>query len=435
MMAGAEGRGIKRDELAAFATYSMAAFMSQSDFNVHMSVFDEIYEHDKSGGSLPTEPAILWEHICGNDLHSHDSEGRASAAKTESELELDFCFAPIDGKHALSAGQTGGTVSALCFAAHDPAKGSFLPPRLRIKPQKQGGKRSGNISDADRSPPWLVVCLGERFVHRHGGIEKLQELVRVVASQYKDRPVTALLRALFTGPQSEPQRTTMLPIPLAGTMAVLAEPQASRTWHLSLLPDCKKRLFVGSSIAVALAALYPQKGFDCSVSVARHIHAVHASVAAKAMGGAILAIPVYGEGKADGFIVENDQVITHNDFVTTDDCALIVSGISEHVVLQPVRFRGLTPKGEEIVKVHSLILSARTNSIRSLEHRLVLGKNSGTRFVSYDLQKTRTRLKSDKVSLRNPIPHAKVDFAMKWRAEYLRMFGKAERTSKVKLKE
>lgn len=408
LMAGAEGRGIRREELATYGTLSMAAFMSASDFRVHMSVYDEIYEHDQSGSRLATNPALLWDNLC-----KQRSSGRPSLP--DPDLDLDFCFAPIDGKHALSLGQTGGTTSAMCFAARNPEQPPFLLPRACTMAERTG---RGRISDAVLSPPWLVICGGADFVRDCGGIDDLRAFLQEKADQTTNKDVSELLRSVFSATRRSPLSKPNLPIAIHSALAALAEPGDSRLWHRFLLADYKKRMFGGSSIAIALAALFPSKGFDCSVAVTRHIHAIHASIAARTMGGALLAVPLYGMKKTKEFLVEEGPVLTHEDFVRTNDAALIVSGISENVVLKPVRFRS------NEAHVHTLSLSARTKSVRSMEHRLELGMDSGTRFISYE---PRTALNN--LSAKKPPAEAQWAYARDWCEKYEQMFVQSKRTS------
>lgn len=407
LMAGAEGRGIRREELATYGTLSMSAFMSASDFRVNMSVYDEIYEHDQSGSRLATEPALLWGNLC-----KHRVNGRQNPE--DPDLDLDFCFAPIDGKHALSLGQTGGTTSALCFAARNPEHPPFLLPRVCRMAERAG---PGKKSDANLSPPWLVICGGEEFVRDCGGIDALRAFVQARANQAANKDVSELLQSIFSSTRCSPLPKPNLPIAIHSALAALAEPRDSRLWQRFLTADYKKRMFSGSSIALALAAFFPSKGFDCSVAITRHIHAIHASIAARTKGGVLLAVPLYGVVKKKEFLVEEGRVLTHEDFVRTNDAALIVSGISENVVLKPVRFRG------NYAEVHTLSLSARTKSVRSVEHRLELKGDSGTRFISYEPQSALSNL-----SARRSPADAQWGYAGEWCEKYEQMFAQSKRT-------
>jgi fructose-1,6-bisphosphatase/sedoheptulose 1,7-bisphosphatase-like protein len=363
LMAGAEGRGIKKEEIAKFGTLSMAAYVVDSIYAARRIVYDELYEREQRGRSRETDSAAIWGIV--KAAHKDRSGPRYQ------NLQLDFCFAPVDGKYALSQGQTGGTVSSLCFARHDEDNPVFAPPRGRGE-RKEG---RGHPAEADLSPPWLVICGSKEFVDRHGGQETLTTLLRELAEKHVNRPLTDLLFDAFHPPSGSRRIVSVRPL------AVLDEPRYYRLWNRQATPDCKKRVFVGSSVALALAALLPNQGFDCSIAITRHAHAVQASVAARTLGGTLIAVPLYrvvepGETQLN---VESTPVWTHNDFVRHHDAALIISGISENVVLKPVRVRR-----SGVAEVHTISLSARTGSMRMLEHRVRLNGDAATRFVGFD---------------------------------------------------
>lgn len=387
LMAGAEGRGIDRDDIARCATLSMAGFLSRSMYEPHIPIHDEIYERYGSEGLPTTDPARIWAAI---ESKTPDREG-----SDRRDLALDFNFAPIDGKRALSEGQNGGTASSLCFAPHAPAGNSvFAPPRDRDQSQRGPGAPS----EADRSPPWLVLTGSSQFVERFGGRDLLQEFVQKVASACVNQPVERLVYELFEHAASESSPTTKFPIRIERALATLVEPRYMAGWNRQVVPEGKKRMFVGSSVAVALAVMFPRKGFDCAVAVTRHAHAIQMSVAARVLGGVVIAIPLRSEklknvregrvvttvskkeAKKDlaTLVVESDDIWSQNRFVRSGNAALIVSGISDNVVLEPVRF------GDNSAQVHTLCLSARTKSVRVLEHRLTLDGPAATRFASFD---------------------------------------------------
>ncbi len=394
LMAGAEGRGIPRAQLAKFATLVMAGYLSESDFRVRFPVFDEIYEREETRSSPATDPTVLW----------HAIESDADQDR-ETEMSLDFCCAPVDGKHALSAGRTGGTASALCFAARRGVESAFASPRSRgaWKPPQ------GKPSDADRSPPWLVLCGSSEFVDRCGSFDNLRDFVQSCADRTRGKGVSDLIYELFEHPGAGGASSGGVPISVRGALAVLDEPQEMKGWERACTPACKKRVFVGSSIALALAAQFPHNGFDCSLAITRHIHAIHASVAARALNGGLIAIPLYGVKKR--FFVEPGPVWSHREFVMSNDAAIVISGISENVILKPVRIR------DDTASVHTLCLSARTRSSRSLDHRLALRGTSATRFISFDPEIAIPAIRQG-----NSPPTPLWDEARRWRKQYEDLF-------------
>lgn len=385
LMASAEGRGIKREAIARCATLSMAGFVSQAMYRPRISILDEIYERYGSKGDPVSDPAKIWAAVAA---------AGQSAKKGDEDLALDFSFAPVDGKHALAEGQTGGTVSSLCFAPYkEGASAVFAAPRDR----SEESKGPGAPKDADRSPPWLILAGSKEFVDRFDGRDILYEFVKKTARNCIGKPVEALIFELFeNGPDVTPSSTAKVPIRINQALAVLNEPRYMAGWNRQAVPLGRKRLFVGSSIALALASMFRRKGFDCSLAISRHAHAIQASVAARVLDGVVIAVPLRAEKlgavealrpidvskKKDAnknqttLVVESDDVWTQNRFVTSNNAAMIVSGISEHVILEPVRFR------ENKAKVNTLCLSARTKSVRVLDHWITLDGPSATRFVS-----------------------------------------------------
>lgn len=402
LMADAQGRGIKRDVIAQYATLSMAGYLRESIYRTRRNLFDEIYDREDAANG-PTATTKLWRGL--EQAHAN----RASASSQDSDLELDVCMGPVDGVHALSDGKTGGTVSVLGFAAHQADKPIFAPPREG----DDVARGRGAPSDADRSPPWLVLCGSEECALRLGRLEQICEFVQKIAGQSEGELVEDFVNRLFTDPGPCGRTESKLPIKIERRLAVLDEPRYYLTWDRRASPPCKKRVFTGSSIATCLTAMFESRGFDCGLAIMRHAHVVRASIAARALGGFVVAVPlrrhpsrIKSKSKSIPLTVESDEIWTHTSFVRSNDAALIVSGISENVVLGPVRIR------ENHAWVHTLSLSARTKSVRKLEHRITLSGPSATRFACFDDDVLEVLDAGDE------LPGARWDSAGAWRDQY-----------------
>ncbi|MEO1009608.1 MAG: fructose-bisphosphatase class II [Planctomycetota bacterium] len=410
LMSIAEGKGINAEILGVYATLSMAGYLRESTYRAHLGIFDEIYDRE---GEEHNEDEVDGEN---EGEHQESDDGAKTRTRPrnkttpsvkilralervaaryrgdpnkDQDLELEFCCAPIDGRRALSAGQTGGTVSALAFAAHDKDRPVLAPPRetATSPPPTDGSRPRGRTSHADQSPPWLVLAGSAECASRLGGVEQIQDFLRKAARKAVRSPDDALVENFVNvifdeaGSRSSSSR---LPIQIERALAMLDHPKWYTKWNRQKSPPCKKRLFTGSSLAVNLAAMFDSRGFDCALSITRHIHAVQASIAARTLGGFIVAVPLRRSDHQTAspnnkpLCVESDDIWTHTQFVRSTDAALIVSGISENVVLSPVRIRG------DQAWVNTLSLSARTKSFRKLEHRITLSGPSATRFACFD---------------------------------------------------
>ncbi|MCC7389430.1 MAG: fructose-bisphosphatase class II [Phycisphaerales bacterium] len=399
LMAAAEGRGLPRDVIAQYATLSMAGYISHSLYRPHITVLDEIYERYGTEARPATTPAKIWAAL------QQECQGTMTAATAD--LTLEFGFAPVDGKHALSEGRTGGTISSLCFAPYDPnEKPVFAPPRDRA----ESPRGRGQPADANRSPPWLVLCGSREFTTSVGGMNGLLDTVRTVANDFVGKPVGEMIEALFANPRGvDPLPTNYRTIRTQRTLAVHAEPRTEVSWNPLRTPGVKKRLFAGSSVATGLAAMFPSKGFDCSLAIARHAHVLQVCIAARVLDGVAVAVPLCK--KNDQLVVEASDVWPHTRFVRSDDAALIASGISENVVLEPVRFR------DNVATVNTLCLSARTKSVRVLEHRLTVDGPSATQFVAFDASAL------DHIESHQKLPNAEWLPAARWMDRFDEMFN------------
>lgn len=408
LMSDAEGRGIHRDTIGKYATMSMAGYLRQSTYRARFGLFDEIYDReDTPKGATPSVRLLRGLEKVG------DQYREASESDRDLDLDLDFCCAPIDGRHALSMGHTGGTVSAIGFAAHRAEDPVFAPPRDR--PTTKRGR--GAPALADRSPPWLVLAGSAESARNLGGVVAIQDFLRRVAGLHAGGLVENFVQHIFDTTGSRGSSDVKLPIPIERSLAVLDQPRFLLTWDRRTTPQCKKRVFTGSSLAINLAAMFDSRGFDCALSITRHLHAVQASIAARTLGGFVVAVPLCRAEGASGptsnvpLAIESDDVWTHTSFVRSTDAALVVSGISENVVLSPVRIRG------SHASVNTLSLSARTKSFRKLEHRITLEGPSATRFACFNEEVFEEFKDGD------PVPEAEWHRADEWRRRFDKMLN------------
>ncbi|UYV12406.1 MAG: fructose-bisphosphatase class II [Phycisphaera sp.] len=409
LMSDAEGRGVHRDEIGKYATMSMAGYLRQSTYRARFGLFDEIYDReDEAKGSTPSVQILRALERVG------DGYREASGPDRDGDLDLDFCCAPIDGRHALSMGHTGGTVSAIGFAAHRADNPIFAPPRQRLN-IKRG---RGQPAHADRSPPWLILAGSAESALHLGGVEAIQDFLRKLAGRQQGDLVEDFVSNVFDTPGSRGPSDARLPIRIERSLAVLDQPRFLLTWDRRSTPSCKKRVFTGSSLAINLAAMFDTRGFDCALSITRHLHAVQASIAARALGGFVVAVPLCRAEEPSGpagnvpLCIESDDIWTHTKFVRSTDAALVVSGISENVVLSPVRIRG------DQARVNTLSLSARTKSMRKLDHRITLSGPSATRFACFD------EGVFDSLKRGDPLPEAEWDSADEWRKRFDKMLNR-----------
>ena len=413
LMAGAEGRGIDHNALAAMGAMSMAGYMSKTIYRPNWYVRDEVYERGKAKSgkkydrTKTTDAQAIWQHL----TEMPPLEPTLNEIKS---LDLDCCFSPVDGKHAMCHGDTGGTISAMCCGIR--AKKTvpvFAPPRAG---SAVAGK--GRPGHAAISPPWLVLSGSAELLKRVGGMERLHHEFVELASKCVGKPIESMINKLFTDKENN-DNTDALPITVHGAVAVLGEPRgAGLPWRIYQIPNCRTRKFTGSSIAASLASMFRNKGFDAFIGVTRHLHAIHCSVAAKTLGGFVLAVPIsFKKGNRDIFVIDEGNVWTHNDFVRQEDAVMFATGISENVVLKAVR------TDFDSANVHSLIFSARTHSVRNMETRISLKDVHGGRFASFS---------EDSLLSKAPKSHTQAkstwDSAKQWISYYNSMFHAAPRT-------
>lgn len=361
LMSGAEGRGLEQHQVAQAGIMSMAGWIAGSPYVPSIGVYDEIYEGE-SGNSTVEFCRGIWDSL------SHTPKASVGPDAGSLSTPLEFCLTPIDGKRALSAGRTGGTLSCLCFAPDgDGGEPSFRPPDRQKSP-----RRRGRQAEADQSPPYAVLCASRPFVELCKGRERLDDLVNRTTAESDGMVVEEFVDRLFHGIGESPG------LPETHALAVLDEPQwSSSDWSRVSVPDRRKRVFTGSSIGLALATFFSRKGYDCSLSITRHQHLIPISIASRVLGGAVFAVPLRRSKESRELVVNAIAVSSESDFVSTSSAAMVVSGISEHVALSPVAFRN----GE--VEVNSLYLSSFTGSQRVLKHRLRLDGEHTAEFTAY----------------------------------------------------
>lgn len=402
LMAGAEGRGISKETIAEIGTLSMAGWIAGSPYKPIINVFDELYESGREGVALKG-PRQLWEMIAEQNKEASGYYGGVLSDP------MEFCFTPVDGKLALSHGETGGTVSCICFAAsEDAANPVFLSTPTYEDEETHTGKKAAAVV----CPFYLVLAVADILIPDCGGIERLHELVQTAAESCVNRDVEDLVSTLFNGHGS------LKCLPKTRGLAVLDEPYWARNyWARHKVPDRKKRIFRGSSIGLNLATFY-RNGYDCSVAITRHQHLIASSIAARVLGGALFAIPIGKRPKGGGIYVRTGDVLTEQDFVRTDDAAVVVSGISEHIPLGAVSLR------EDHAVVHSIYLSAMTGSVRRLKHRIRFQHQRSSMFTSFD-----SSVYSD-IAAGQELPKPEPLSAERWIRRYQAMFESAKRGDK-----
>ena len=396
LMAGAEGTAISKESVAEIGTLSMAGWIAGSPYQPKINVYDALYESGSDGKPLH-KPRLLWDAIVRMEKEKLGVDAGMLS------IPLEFCFTPVDGKQALINGQTGGTVSCLCFAApEDENSPAFKPAVQPDRPKKRGRPHSAAIS-----PNYLVLCLSRDLIQASAGVDFFSDYVASIAAECDGGDVEDMIRRLFDGHGGKPG------LPPTNGLAVLDEPGwlGNEHWRRVEVPARKKRVFHGSSIALSLATLY-RNGYDCSIAVSRHQHLIAASIATRVLGGALFAVPLTPKD-GGGLLVKGARVLGSRDFVTTDTAAMVVSGISEHIPL------GSVARREDGVTVHSIYLSAHTGSIRRLKHRISLDTDRSSIFCSYDSEVC------DLLDQKKPLVKPKHLPAKQWIERYDEMFARA----------
>jgi len=142
-----------------------------------------------------------------------------------------------------------------------------------------------------------------------------------------------------------------------------------RERHEQLIEDVRRagarvRLIGDGDVAAALATAFEDTGIDIYAGIGGAPEGVIAAAALKAMGGDMQARLVpedeaeYKRCLSMG-IADPNQILTLNDLVGGDDSIFAATGVTDGELLKGVRF-----KGGEIAETYSLVMRAKTRTVR-----------------------------------------------------------------------
>jgi fructose-1,6-bisphosphatase II len=135
------------------------------------------------------------------------------------------------------------------------------------------------------------------------------------------------------------------------------------------------KLFGDGDVGAAIAACMPQTGIDLFIGIGGAPEGVISAAAIKCLGGDMQArLKPQNDAerercKAMG-LSDPEQLLTLDDLVKGDDAIFAATGVSDGELLQGVRYLG-----DNLVETHSIVMRAKTKTIRfiralhNLEHK------------------------------------------------------------------
>lgn len=317
---------------------------------------------------------VLWHDptIAGDWENTiYPFNGQSSTARAGSQLAgaLQLAISPIDGIKALTDGVDGGSVSAL-------AAGMGTDTQSAFEPHPNGIGEEALLPKRDRR--YFVVLLSNELWSSLATASQSQLLDANVAAgvTFKAWAQTEQCKLSLAAILEQLGRTN---IPTVGTILPSSIKEFSKSFYL----EARVRAFSGSTVAAALCSLFPQHGVPLFIGTMTHAQAVLVSIAVNALGGKLLAyrdktvftnnenarektalqrVPRPDESSSE-FVFEGGQAITERSFVKTDNCFLVISGITEHCLLRGVRFRNFKD-----AELHTLAINGKSKTVRWLRH-------------------------------------------------------------------
>jgi hypothetical protein len=306
-----------------------------------------------------------WENTI-YPFNNHASHARSS---DDFANTLQIAISPIDGIKALIDGLDGGSVSALAAGM-----GSEVQPAFEPHPNGTGE----DALSPKRDRRYFTVVLSNELWNSLSTQQQalLTEMEVRAGATFGDWTETKECKTAVDAILAELGRTN---IPTVGTVL----PSSITGFSTSFRLEARIRAFSGSTVAAALCSLFPQHGVPLFTGSMSHTQAVLVSVAVNALGGKLLAyrdatvfsnnkksaeiVAVRKVGRAEespsAFLFEGGRAMTERNFVSTDNCFLVLSGITEHCLLRGVRFRNFKD-----AELHTLAINGKSKTVRWLRH-------------------------------------------------------------------
>ena len=413
LMSPAAGRKLHAPAQSQLAIRSMGAFLRSSFYRTRLVAYDhqsgrgDCFKLWQSLGFFarprgdvrlieppnlpgPSEGSLALP-VTGTE-YFHISRGEQLPYGPEDHMSLDVCVCPIDGQRALSQGLSGG--SAVVLAAGSPGTfcGHALPDPA---PDGSDGRAQVPVRAIRYDQAYFIVVMSPHVWTR---FEKARAAAGPASrtGAYADCFRVGALQGAEPAPRSG-GRGGKGDRFRAGVEAIVTNREiesAFRDDHIALLDEdhltiwdaavstrraC--RLFPGSSVALAIAAMRAQYGFAAMMGVTEHVQVCQIAVACRALGGGLVAFPIERERRDNGntcnLVFQSPIGVLHTWFARRDDCVLSCSGISAHCIFSGVH-QPSGPKSERQF-VETVCLSARTKSYRTLLHEVDM---RGTRWCS-----------------------------------------------------
>jgi len=355
---------------------------------------------------IPAYSPKLGIHRIGESL---DYQVRLKEPIPNPHLNVDLCISPIDGKELLSEGLSNGSISVMAGVE----QGGFLNPfitceRVTEPPSSSetvDSERSENgdfEANPDTNDRYLVITLNQSLVRAKAAVQIKSRLAALDSTAAHGPVRTAkdlqrnhsleLGHVLHTAVNLEDVAKLVAAATQTIPAAVVLMHRMNQ-WIHPLARHFRLQVLQGSSVGAAISVLIPGAESHISFAIARRTHVIIAAVAAAALGGEIIAVPLRKWGKvakktkADkkknstkttaefvhkGYeLFEPSRIFHAEQCVSLDKSSFVIAtGITSHPSVPGVRFE------KDGAVVTSLCLSTKTGSVRTIEHRIDLKRYS-----------------------------------------------------------
>lgn len=313
-----------------------------------------------SGKNAPTFRNAAYELMIGElrrtplnlkvvDVATERSQPVALGTGTGEEIHL--VLTPLDGAEALRDGSSG-SMTAVAAATRE-------------------GFRFPDVS----ATGYFVVAIGPERVNGIDGILDRYKLLpagsggkslRLLFGPYErgeDATQKCSLIDDIVGHQTSGQHVDVQPLLAVTQLPKMNWRPLVKHWH-------RHRRLRGSALAAALAAFTGRVPYAVAISLRPQL--IQMAIAARALGGRLLAIPIDGPDqpeKPDQLQVVGRETLTEADLVTANNGVLVCTSISEICVMSRVRF-GF----DFTARADTLIASISTSRLTQQTDELHLGR-------------------------------------------------------------